>query len=454
MKPSFLLLLTLLFIQSLTAQSTGEKLKEFMDAAYKAKLFNGTVLAARHDSILFAKGYGWRDYEHRVQHDTNSIFGIGSLTKEFTTVVILYLQEQNKLKVTDKVSKYFPEYKYGGKISIKNLLTHTSGIFDFTEGEKYQEILAFDPFSQQNFWNIIKDQSLDFEPDSQFYYSNSNYYLLGYIIEKVTGKPYEQNVREIIFNKAGMTHSGFDFARLQSPYKTVGYDELNDGVHIPARVADSGAAYASGGIYSTVGDLFRWHKALLSNKIISRQSLEEAFTPYKGPLGYSWYIRYDGKKRQVLDKGGGIPGFQALFIQLPEDSICYMALSNDFSTCCNPETELNFIDAAFLQIFANNPNYYIPRSAITPDAATLPEYTGSYKRDTSVSYIIDITLNDNHLQSVLNNGQANELFEEKKDFFFLKSFNCQIEFERGADGKIKDLIVYFNKQKARYRKIK
>ena len=219
MKPLYLLIPIFLFTNALRAQTTAERLEEYMDAAYKAKLFNGVVLASRNDSILLAKGYGWRDYENRIPHDTNSLFRIGSVTKPFTAVVILYLQEHNKLKLTDKISKYFPAYTYGSKITIKNLLTHTSGIIEYSNQDRFFEEIAYKPYTQKDFWKYISNKPLNFEPDAEYEYSNSNYFILGYLIEKVTGKPYEQNVREIIFNKAGMAHSGLTGPIYEVPIK-------------------------------------------------------------------------------------------------------------------------------------------------------------------------------------------------------------------------------------------
>jgi len=454
MKPLYLLLPVLLFTQTLPAQTTAEKLEEFFEAANKAKLLNGVVLVARHDSLLFSKGYGWRNYENRIPHDTNSIFRIGSVTKPFTATVILYLQEHNKLKLTDKVSKYFPQYKYGGKITIKNLLTHTSGIIEYSEQDGFFQELAYKPYTQHDFWKFISDKSLYFEPDAEYSYSNSNYFILGYIIEKVTGKPYEQNVREIIFNKAGMTHSGFDWTYLLSPYKTVGYDILNDTVHKRSRIADSSAAYAAGGIYTTSGDMYRWYKALMNNTIISRQSLEQAFTPYKEDYGYGWNIRQWVKGRLIGHKGG-IMGFQALFTQAPEENACIIAFSNDYSISEDPEKDLNFVDIACLRIMDGiSANYYIPRVPVKSDAATLSQYTGTYKMDSTVSFIIDVTVKDGHLQAIFNNGNPYNFYEEKKDLFFTKQINSQLEFRRDANGNILDVLLYFNKRKVPYQKIK
>lgn len=455
MKPLYLLLMPLfLFTNALRAQTTAEKLEEYMDAAYKAKLFNGVVLAARNDSILLAKGYGWRDYENRIPHDTNSLFRIGSITKPFTAVVILYLQEHNKLKLTDKVSKYFPAYKYGSKITIKNLLTHTSGIIEYSNQDGFFEEIAYKPYTQQDFWKYISDEPLSFEPDAEYEYSNSNYFILGYLIEKITGKPYEQNVREIIFNKAGMTHSGFDWTNLQNPYKTVGYDKLNDSVHIRSRIADSSGAYAAGGIYTTAGDMYRFHKALMTNSIISQQSQNEAYTAYKEGYGYGWYIR-DWPKGRLVGYKGGIMGFSTLYTRGLANNSCIIAFSNDYSISDNPETDLNFIDIACWVIFDGiSTIYYIPRVAIKENPAGLPQYTGTYKTDSTGGFIIDITVKDGHLQATFNNGNPYIFYEERKDFFFTKQSNCQLEFKRDANGNITDVLLYFIKRKVPHKKIK
>ena len=454
MKPFLLLLISVVFVHGLAAQTTIEKLAEYMDAVYKAKLFNGVVLVSRNDSILFQKGYGWRDYENRIQHDTNSIFRIGSVTKSFTAVVILYLQEHGQLKLTDNVSKYFPEYKNGDKVIIKNLLTHTSGIIEYSNQVNFFEELAYKPYTQQDFWKFIKDEPLNFEPDGEYEYSNSNYFILGYLIEKVTGKPYEQNVREIIFNKAGMTHSGFDFTHLPTPYKTVGYDELNDSVHTRSRIADSSAAYAAGGIYSTAGDMYRFHKALITNSIINQKSQAEAYTAYQEGYGYGWDIRQWSRGKLVGHKGG-IMGFSTMFTRALEDNTCIIAFSNDYSISADLEKDLNVFAITILQILEGiSTTYYIPRVAIKSDPATLPQYTGTYKMDSTIGFNIDVTVKEDHLQATFNNGNPYAFYEEKKDFFFTKQSNSQLEFERDANGKIIDVLLYFQKRKVPHPKIK
>lgn len=441
-----------MYLQFCYGQTVTE-MRTFMDAAYREHLFNGVVLLARHDSILFAKGYGWRDHEKHLPHDVNSICRIGALTQSLTAVVILHLQEQGKLRITDTLNKYFPEYAAAGQLIIRNLLTHTSGITDYTRQDGFYDEQAYRPYRKEDFWTYIQKEPLDFPPNSEYGFSHSNYFILGCLIEKVTGKSYEHVIRETIFNKAGMVHSGFDYAHIKSKNKAVGYEELNDKVHMQARVIDSGTAYASEGMYSTVGDLFRYYKALFSYQLISQPMLEEALTPYLEGYGYGWNIM-PWADALVVGQKGAILGFQSLICMVPKDNTYMIALSNNYNISNDPECDLNFIGNTFFKIvMEHSTTHYIPRNAITIDASALTEYMGVYKKDTSVQYIMKISMVNGRLQAALNGRAGNELFSEKKDHFFLKTINCQMEFRREPDGKVKELVVYFNKQVARYMKV-
>lgn len=445
MKRTILLLFVSLIINSLKAQTDSERLNEVMQAATDANIFNGVALVARHDSILLFKGYGWRDYEQKIPHDTNSVFQIGSVTKTFTATVILWLQEQHQLNIHDKLSKYFPKYRYADKITIKNLLTHTSGIYNFTDAH-YLADLADKPFRQTDFWNYIADKPLGFPPDSMHSYSNSNYMILGYIIEKVSGKPYEQMVREVIFDKAGMTHSGFDYAHLSSPYKSVGYDALNETTHQRARISDSSATYAAGAIYTTAGDLYRWNLALYGNKIVSQASLEEAFTPYKDTYGYGWYIEQPPGMKFVAHNGG-IWGFQAHFKRILQDHGCIILLRNEM---------LGFEDYALSlhRIIQHDPNYYIPRKSISIPADSLSAYVGEYQLAGKPAFKASVTVREGNLYIAWTNFAPEQVFAEKKDWFFFKSYNSQIEYTRNEKGGISGFVAHNGKQEFPYEKIR
>ena len=442
MRKLLLLLCSASFVAFLSAQTITAKFDTFMTAAEKAHEFNGVVLVARNDSILLAKGYGWRDIENKIPHDTNSIFLVGSVTKIFTATLILYLQERGQLNINDTLTKYFPAYQYGKKITIKNLLTHTSGIYNYTEDVSYQPEAYF---SNKIFWDIIKDTPLEFEPDSKYGYSNTNYFLLGLISEKVTGKPYEKSIREIIFDKAGMKHSGFDFASLTNPYKSIGYAVNGDRVHKRSIIADSSGTYAAGSLYTTTGDLYLWYKALTDNLIISQNTFRQAVTAYKGAYGYGWQI--DSAYRHIQwEHNGGIMGFSASFRYLPDQNACAIILRNED---LYPST----VSVGILSILYNIPNYYVPRLAMIADTGELKEYVGKYKLKGPQVYEIEISIKGGQMHSTATGGTHDVFYKEKKDFYFLKVYNCQFLFIRNSTGQITGLTAYLGKQSFSYEKV-
>lgn len=301
----------------LQAQTIQEKLEALLTARADEGKFNGSILVAQKGIILLEKGYGKKDVAAGTFDDANTIYQVGSVTKQFTAAVVLYLQEHKKLSVADKLSKYFPDFPQGDKITIENLLTHTSGIFNYTDSALLMKESS-KPVTRDRMMTIFASKPLDFEPGTKWKYSNSAYSILGYIIEKVTGKPYEKVVHEVIFNPLGMTHSGFDFAHLQSPDKATGYYVLSKDMQKTASVVDSSLSYAAGAIYTTVGDLYKWDRAIHKNAVIGAASWQKAFTPYKQKYGYGWVIdSLFGKK--IIAHGGGIDGFNSNITRIPEE---------------------------------------------------------------------------------------------------------------------------------------
>ncbi len=325
MKKIFVLIAVLFVVHFSFAQ--GDKLDALIDAYAKLYKFNGSALVAKNGIILLNKGYGYRNATDKVANNEQTIFQLGSVTKQFTSAVILKLQEEKKLSVSDKLSKYFPGYPKGDSITIEQLLTHTSGIYNYTNDEKFMANEVTKPANREMMMALFRDKPLDFSPGTSWSYSNSGYSLLGYIIEAVTKKPYEQAVRKYIFTPLKMTHSGFDFTHLKSSEKAIGYFKLNDKEKEEAPIVDSSVSFSAGAIYSTAGDLYLWHKALEKNTILSREQQEKAYTPVKNRYGYGWSIdSIEGKRR--VSHGGGIHGFITNIARVPEDDICIVLLSN------------------------------------------------------------------------------------------------------------------------------
>ncbi|HEY1056969.1 MAG TPA: serine hydrolase domain-containing protein, partial [Emticicia sp.] len=210
-------------LSKVSAQNVSQKLDELMSAYAKNKEFNGTVLVAQQGKILLEKGYGFQNLEKQLNNTPFTLYPIASITKTFTATLILKLAERKQLSVQDKLSKYFPYYPKGDSITIENLLTHTSGIFNYTEDNDFMYNESGKHATEQRILSLFKDKPLDFSPGTGWNYSNSGYGLLGYIIEKVTQMSYYSAVRKYLFEPAGMVNSGFDFVGLPTGRKATGY---------------------------------------------------------------------------------------------------------------------------------------------------------------------------------------------------------------------------------------
>ena len=428
------LFLGLLLGEASHSQTDGEKLDTLMQAAARNDVFSGVLLVARHDSILLYKGYGWRDAERKIPNDTNSIFMIGSLSKPFTAMAILALCEEGKLRLDDRLDKYFPRYRYASGITIRNLLTHTSGIPNYID--QYFLLQRGDrSLSQKEFWALINDKPLEFQPDSSYNYSNTNYLILGYVIEKVTGRSYEQVVREKIFDKAAMTQSGFDFVHLESPYKAIGYEDPGSGHPVKTRIGDSSAFLGCGSIYTTAGDLYRWNEALYGGSIINPASLTQAATAYRSNYGYGWNVGVEPRGR-TMAHNGYTWGFHSHMKRIPADSTCIIVLQND-----DRQTFDDFLVSIY-RILDHDPGYYIPRAVRQLATDSLLRYAGHYVLTGKPAFAADLKVVGSHLLVTWTNMTPLEIFAEKDDLFHFKAYDSQIAFSRNAQGQIGGFSAY------------
>jgi CubicO group peptidase (beta-lactamase class C family) len=444
MKKIFVLVAVLFVVHFSFAQ--GDKLDALIDAYAKLYKFNGSALVAKNGVILLNKGYGYRNATDKVANNEQTIFQLGSVTKQFTSAVILKLQEEKKLSVSDKLSKYFPGYPKGDSITIEQLLTHTSGIYNYTNDGKFMANEVTKPANREMMMALFKDKPLDFSPGSSWSYSNSGYSLLGYIIEAVTKKPYEQAVRKYIFTPLKMTHSGFDFTHLKSNEKAIGYFKLNDKEKVEAPIVDSSVSFSAGAIYSTIGDLYLWHKALQKNSILSREQQEKAYTPVKNRYGYGWSIdSIEGKRR--VSHGGGIHGFITTIARVPEDDICIVLLSNASNTTVGEISK-----SIFAILYGKE--YELPkeRTEIKLPEEKLKEYVGEYELNKDLHVVI--SLKEGALVAIPTGQKTEILYAEKEDLLFVKSQDIQLEFTRNEKKEIDGFILHQGGAKIPCKKIK
>ncbi|MEP6950366.1 MAG: serine hydrolase domain-containing protein, partial [Ginsengibacter sp.] len=379
-------------------------------------------------------------------NNEQTIFQLGSITKQFTSAVILKLQEEKKLSVSDKLSKYFPKYPKGDSITIEQLLTHTSGIYNYTNDQNFMANEITKPATREMMMALFKDKPLDFSPGTGWNYSNSGYSLLGYIIEAVTKKSYAQAVRTYIFTPLQMTHSGFDFTHLKSNEKAIGYFKLNDKDTAKAPIVDSSVSFSAGAIYSTTGDLYLWHKALENNTILSKAQQEKAYTPVRNKYGYGWGIdSIEGKRR--VGHGGGIHGFTTNIARVPEDDICIILLSNA------SDVTLGDITKSIFSILYNK-EYELPKekTIIKVPEETLKQFEGEYEIKPGLNVIMSIK--DGELMASPTGQPPAVIYAEKEDYFFVKSQDIEIEFTRNDKKEVNGFILHQGGQNIPCKKIK
>lgn len=321
-----------LFVWSFLGAST-QTLSENVDAYLKStstkkNKFNGTALVSVNGEILLYGGYGFKNKETGALNDTGTAFQIGSITKTFTSAVVLRYYERKKLDIDDKLDKYLPGFPNGDKISIRHLLTNTSGIPDYLAVDKYGKENFSNPISREKLISFFKDGKLAFEPGTRFAYSNSGYILLARIIEIVGGKRFEDILRQEILQPLDMSGTGFDFVSLPDSNKAKNYTDIRSRHPESVPVFDSTHAPGCGNMYSTVGDLYKWDRALCAGSILSIKSQKLAYTPDIEIYGLGWFTDTVYGKFCVFH-GGGTPGFRSQLQRFPDQGVSIALLSNN-----------------------------------------------------------------------------------------------------------------------------
>ncbi len=329
-----LFIITLMTASVALAQDNARKIDDLLKNYYDYGQFNGSVLVAEKGKFVYKKGFGMANMEWAIPNQPDTKFRIGSVTKQFTAALILQLAEEGKVKLDGKLGDYLPDYRKdtGGKITVHQLLNHTSGIPSYTGQPDFFANVSRNPYSVADFVKKHASGELEFEPGSKFSYNNSGYFLLGAIVEKVTGKSYETVLKERIFEPLGMSNTGYDNHAPLLQKRASGYQKTPGG-YVNAAYLDMSLPYAAGSLYSTVEDLYKWDQALYENKILSAESKTKMFTPGLSNYGYGFGIsdRPIGKtdqKTKVIQHGGGINGFNSLLTRLVDKQQTIILLDN------------------------------------------------------------------------------------------------------------------------------
>jgi CubicO group peptidase (beta-lactamase class C family) len=339
---SLFVILQLFTLSTVLAQDKAKKIDELISKYNQYGLFNGSALVSENGKVILHKGYGSANMEWNIPNKPDTKFRLGSVTKQFTALLILKLVEQGKIKLDVPITAYLSDYpkENGDKITIHNLLTHTSGIPNYTSLPNFGKDYSRNSYTPEEFVKIFSSLPLDFAPGAKFSYSNSGYFLLGYIIEKISGKSYEQFLQEIIFTPLKMVNTGYDHTDVVIKNRAAGYEKRGEKI-TNATYIDMSIPYAAGSLYSTVDDLYLWDQALYTNKLLSTQSMDLLFKPHINTggtdfYGYGWSIEEatngDKPKLKVIQHGGGIPGFNTIISRIPVDKNLVVLLNNTGGT--------------------------------------------------------------------------------------------------------------------------
>ncbi|HET6891567.1 MAG TPA: serine hydrolase, partial [Pyrinomonadaceae bacterium] len=300
--------------------------------------------------VIYKKGFGLANMEWNIPNAPDTRFRLGSITKQFTATLIMQLVEQGKLKLDGKISDYLPEYRkeIGEKVTVHQLLNHTSGIPSYTGLPGFFNDVSRDPYTVDEFIKKYTSNNLEFEPGSKFSYNNSGYFLLGAILEKVTGRTYEQVLKEKILDPLGMTNTGYDRHATILSKRATGYQKTPGG-YANAPYLDMSLPYSAGAMYSTVEDLYLWDQALYTDKVISAQSKELMFKPNLSDYAYGWVVRKavfgngNGDGVPKIAHGGGINGFSTVIVRFPTQKHLIVLLENTSQSVGMLERELTNI---------------------------------------------------------------------------------------------------------------
>jgi CubicO group peptidase (beta-lactamase class C family) len=411
------------------------RMEQIIDSFANAKQFMGEVLVAEDGRAVLDKSYGFANVEWQVPNTAESKFRLGSITKQFTAASILLLEQQGKLSTDDLVKKYMPDAPAAwDKITIYQVLTHTSGIPSFTGFPDYHAN-EVKPYTPEQLVAWFKDKPLDFQPGTDWRYSNSGYVLLGYLIEKISGRSYAQFVRSNIFDPLDMKDTGYDSFTEIIPHRAMGYLNGPTGLQ-NAPYIDMSIPLSAGALYSTTHDLLKWEQALFAGKLLNATELKKMTTPFKQDYACGLMILKLPGGHPIITHGGGIEGFNTALAYYPDNKLTVVALSN-----LNGSAPDEIANKLGMTAYGEKVVLTAERKEIAVTPAVLAEYVGTYKL--APKFDLAITLEGAQLMAQATGQPKFPLFAESPTRFFLKVVDAQVEFFK-ENSKVTYLVLHQN----------
>ncbi len=414
----------------------SQPLDEYMTKAQKAWGFSGSVLVAVDGNVILSEGYGMADRAFGSPNTPQTKFYIGSITKQITAAAILKLQDRGLLHVHDTISNYLPDYgaPFADRVTIHQLLTHTSGIPNYTNLPEVVVHRTRD-VTPAEIMNSIKEWSLQFEPGAAMDYSNSNYVILGAVIEAVSGQSYEAYLHKAFFKPLGMSSTGYGRREIALPERAEGYTRNDSLEFINAVETHLSLLHSAGALYSTTEDMLRWDQALYEAKVLSRRAITTMLTPHRAQYGYGWVIDTLYGRTHTYH-GGFLDGFNCTFERWLDDRLCIAVFSND------DESPVKKIARSLAAIVFGEP--FDPPEIKVPVSVNeelFADYTGVYQISDTV--VRTITYEEGSLYSRLTGLERQQLLPEAIDTFYFVSDNTRrIIFNRDERGRVDRLLLY------------
>lgn len=422
--------------QQKDSKQLSSAIDKVLEQQFKPNETGAVALVSRNGKIIYKRALGMANVELNVPMKIDNIFRIGSITKQFTAVAILQLVEKGKLNLQDEITKFIPDYPTQNNIiTIDHLLTQTSGIQDFTTIKDNAKRGAID-YTPKEMINYFKDQPMRFAPGTRYEYSNSGYFLLGYIIEQVTGKTYGQYLEENIFIPLGMNNSSYASNSRIIKNRATGYTRGDKAIENASYISMT-QPYAAGATLSTVEDLYKWNQALQSNKLLKKETLEKALTRYilkdgsESNYGYGWRIGYICESPSIWH-GGLINGFMSMAMYLPKEDVYVVVFSN-----CDCKSPVDITEK--LAALAIGKPY--EQKVIRVDNTILTGYSGVYENAKGKQSIISTLDSQLYFQSDKSPKAKVDAFQKNK-FFFTNDPMLTIEFTGDKNNSVNKLIIH------------
>jgi D-alanyl-D-alanine carboxypeptidase len=423
---------------AMPSQALDSRIDSVIAPYFKASAPGATVIVVKDGKTVFRKAYGMANVAAKQPMTPEMVLRLGSITKQFTSTAILMLVDEGKIALDDEITKFLPDYPTRGKkITVEHLLTHTSGIVSYTDRPGYRANMNADLTVSQMI-DSFKNDPLQFEPGSLWRYNNSGYFLLGAIIEKVSGQPYAKFIEQRIFVPLGMSRTAYEGQERGPVQLAAGYSALGSGFEASPALSMT-QPYAAGALVSTVDDLARWDAAVSSGKLLKESSWKKAFTPYtlntgkSTSYGYGWEM---GKLQGVpmISHGGAINGFNTFALRLPAEKVYVAVLSNADSGLVRANVVAS--KAAAIAIGRPFPEY----KEIALDRARLDAYAGVYQIDQANKRTFRRVQDHLVVQRAGRPAFAVRAFSNTG--FFIPDTLDWFEFTRNAKGEVTQVLLH------------